>query len=113
MLNNLLLVTSAIAFNVFAQCLMRYNGLHTASLSYVQTLFSINAMLSVVMYGVSFACMLIAMKTNELSVLAPVSGGISFVLIYFVSVVVFSESFTINKTLGVFFIIVGIYFLNK
>lgn len=112
MLNNLLIVALAIFFNVFAQCLMKYHGIVSTETG-LRAYFSFSLFGAVVCYFFSFLFSTLVYKYNELSVASPVMGGFCFILLAFFSYIFFNESITGNKILGVFFITLGIYFLNK
>jgi len=111
--NNIKIVILAVVFNVLAQCFMRYNGKASQGNSFFLTVASVPAILAIFSYAISFFCMLKAFQTNEISILSPVSGGLSFILLSIFSVLFFNEAITINKAIGMMLITFGIYFINK
>lgn len=56
---------------------------------------------------------IIALSRMELSLAYPLGIALSFLFIIFWSIVLFSESITVNKTLSIIFILIGLYFLYK
>jgi multidrug transporter EmrE-like cation transporter len=112
-MNNTKIVILAVIFNVLAQCFMKYNGRTSMGTSFLLAIASVPVFLAITSYVISFFCMLKAFETNEMSILSPVSGGLSFILLSIFSVFFFNEVISINKAIGMALITFGIYFINK
>jgi small multidrug resistance pump len=67
---------------------------------------------TVVLYILTFLFLGLAMKKIELSVAYAVWSGVGIILLALVSFFFFSEKFSLVKTLGIVFIIIGVVMVN-
>jgi multidrug transporter EmrE-like cation transporter len=80
--------------------------------SILKTLFSPLIFLGLTAYGVSAVVWLFVLQKFPLSVAYP-ALSLTYIAIVFISIYLFKEPFTTFKILGVFLIIIGVYFLFK
>lgn len=112
-MNNWTMLLLAVFFNVFAQILMKQNGMATLQASTLQTIFSLKAIMAIFAYAASFLLALFVYKHNELSVAGPTMASLTFIFIFFFSWCLFNESITFTKVFGLSLLVSGLYFINR
>lgn len=68
--------------------------------------------LGLILYGVSFVLYTYLVSKNDLGFIIPLTTAIVYILIFVASAIVFHESFTVLKMIGVALIFVGVTLLN-
>jgi multidrug transporter EmrE-like cation transporter len=63
-------------------------------------------------YGISFLIYTYLISKYDLGYIIPLTTALVYVLIFSASFIIFKESFTLPKLLGITFILLGIVFLN-
>lgn len=108
----ILLLLLAMFFNIAAQIALKH-GLNLISLDGI-SLHTIIRMVSspylwsgAFMYGISFVFYIFALSKGELGRVSPVSQALTTVGIMTVSVLIFHESLTTYKIIGLLFLIAG------
>ncbi len=66
-----------------------------------------NLILGIFFYGLAFIILVIALKFADLSYAYPLLA-LSYVIVYFLSYLFLNESFTLLKTIGTFFVLLGV-----
>lgn len=66
----------------------------------------------VILYGFSFLLYIYLISKNDLGYIIPLAAAFVYVLIFTGSVLVFKETFTSTKVIGIALILSGIIFLN-
>ncbi|OHD10905.1 MAG: hypothetical protein A2086_01420 [Spirochaetes bacterium GWD1_27_9] len=111
-----LLIISAILAS-FGQIFLKKGALHSTILNqnvfqyFLALLLDIYTWGGVISYGLSFAIYMIALKKVDLSVARSFST-LSYVLVIVFSVIIFKDSVTLLKVLGMIFICVGVFLLT-
>lgn len=68
--------------------------------------------LGVIMYGVSFLLYIYLISKNDLGYIIPVTTAMVYCVIFIASFVVFHESFTLIKIIGISMILIGVMLIN-
>lgn len=68
--------------------------------------------LGMMLYGISFCLLMSIIQKNELTYMYPIITGAVTILTFAAGVIIFSEQVSINKVLGVVFVIIGIAIIN-
>lgn len=116
-----LLLFIGIAFNVFAQYLLKYGmnqiGIVSigfkSSTGFKQIFLNPFFYLSLVCYGFGFLLYAIVLSRLELNRVFPVASVFSIVFIYLISLAFLNETITVNKVIGVIFCSLAIYFMYR
>ncbi len=66
----------------------------------------------IILYGLSFILYMWLIAKNDLGYIIPLTTALVYIIIFVASYLVFRETFTITKILGVTFIISGLILLN-
>lgn len=66
----------------------------------------------ILLYGLSFILYTYLLSKYDLGYIIPLTTGLVYVLIFTASFFIFKEAFTAIKLLGIFFIFMGLIFLN-
>jgi drug/metabolite transporter (DMT)-like permease len=76
--------------------------------------FNINAytVAGLFLYGVSFLLYIYLISKNDLGYIIPLAAAFVYILIFAGSFIVFKESFTVAKVIGIGMIVGGLIFLN-
>lgn len=69
---------------------------------------SLAALLGILTYGISFVTYVVLLSRFDLSFISPLLIAFVYILLMFTAFFIFHESFTLLKTLGCVFILVGI-----
>ena len=112
-MNNYPAIFGAIFCNILAQLFMKYHGVHYSTQPFLRTIISWQVFAAILAYGLSFMCMLLVFKSNQLSVAGPITASLSLVFLCISSALFFNESFSIHKILGICFILVGSCLINR
>lgn len=112
-MKNLFLVILAVLLNVLAQILVKFSGSANTNATTLSLIFSPKTFGAVAAYGASFILTLFIYKNNELSVIAPVMASMTCLLVFTSAFLFFDESISIDKLIGIFCIIIGIYYITK
>lgn len=112
-MKQLWLIALAILLNVCAQLSIKLAGRTGVPVSLFQQILNPMLIFAVFLYGLSFILTVRIYSVNELSVVAPFMAACTFVLIYMVGYLVFGEPFTLSKSAGLAFIVVGMFFLLR
>jgi drug/metabolite transporter (DMT)-like permease len=68
--------------------------------------------LGILLYGISFILYTYLLTTYDLGYIIPVTASFVYIIIFFASVVIFKEAFTLIKVMGIGLILVGLTLLN-
>lgn len=115
-MNNWLYAILAVCCNVGAQVCMKLsiaNNISEKSLSWFASLFSIWIITAVILYGLSFFLTIKVLQVNAMSTATPIMAGLTFCLTAIVGSWVFSELLSIQKGIGILFILGGILILTQ
>ncbi|MGS0942708.1 hypothetical protein ACVA51_19505 [Pseudomonas luteola] len=112
-MKHLWLIALAILLNVGAQLSIKLAGRTGVPVSLFQQILNPMLIFAVFLYGLSFILTVRIYSVNELSVVAPFMAACTFMLIYMVGYLVFGEPFTLSKSAGLAFIVVGMFFLLR
>lgn len=88
------------------------SSLNADMLSIFRTLFSPTVFIGFMLYGISSIVWLFVLKKFPLSVAYP-ALSLTYVAVVAISILVFKETFTINKVIGVLLIISGVIVLFR
>lgn len=85
--------------------------------SYVDNKFEFNfnllSIVGVFLYGISFLIYFYLISKFDLGYIIPLTTALVYVVIFLASFLIFKESFTAIKLLGVGLILIGLFFLNS
>jgi multidrug transporter EmrE-like cation transporter len=104
----LLLVVLAIVCNVGAQVALKLGANHELRW---HTLFSIPVLSGLALYAVAFVLSIRIYAAYPLSLISPLMAAAIFLLVSLASVLLFNESMTLQKMLGMSVIVLGIWLL--
>lgn len=65
------------------------------------------------MYGISFLIYFYLIAKFDLGYIIPLTTALVYTVIFFASFIIFKESFTAFKIIGIALILIGLYFLNS
>jgi small multidrug resistance pump len=110
---NLLLMITYVISAVVGSTLMKYGTDASQSkplfvLPHLGTSVSTTALLGIVAYGLSFMTYIVLLSRFDLSFISPLLLAIVYVMLMITAVIVFKEQFTLLKTVGCSFILLGI-----
>lgn len=111
-MKSFLLVILAVLLNVLAQIFMKFSGSVNANATVLSIIFSLKTFLAVAAYGASFILTLFIYKNNELSIIGPVMASLTCLFVFGSAFLFFNESISFDKMIGIFCIIVGIYYIT-
>lgn len=111
-----LIMLLSMSIAVMGQILLK-KGVNNTNLSpSVNSIFSVifspSILIGLSCYAVSAVLWLFVLKKFPLSVAYP-SLSLTYIVVLFLSVILFDETLTPIKFLGVFFILVGVFFINR
>lgn len=106
------LIALAILMNVGAQLSIKFAGGGPAR-SLLQQLLSPWLLLALFLYGLSFLLTVRIYAVNQLSVAAPFMAACTFMLIYLLSYLLFTEPLTLTKSAGLVLIVLGMTLLLR
>lgn len=66
----------------------------------------------IILYGISFIIYTYLISKYDLGYIIPIATALVYVLIFVASFIIFKESFTMIKVLGISFILIGLVLLN-
>lgn len=66
----------------------------------------------IILYGLSFVLYMWLISKNDLGYIIPLTTALVYIIIFFASYIIFKETFTVTKILGVTFIVSGLILLN-
>ncbi len=101
------LVVLAILLNVGAQVSIKFAGQQGPAQTLWGQLFSPWLVGAVALYGLSFLLTVRIYSVNSLSVAAPFMAACTFMLIYLLGYLLFSEPITLAKSAGLGLIVIG------
>ena len=110
----------AIIFNIIGQLSLKWSMMHFTGVNLspinltkiFKLVFAPFSLLGLIFYGISALFWMLALTKVELSVAYPMLS-IGYVLIFFVSILLFNEPFKLIRMLGVLLIIGGVYFISR
>jgi len=102
-----ILIAIAVLLNVGAQISIKFAGQQGRSLSVLGQLLSPWLVGALALYGLSFLLTVRIYAVNSLSVAAPFMAACTFMLIYLLGYLLFSEPITLAKTAGLGLIVIG------
>lgn len=109
---NILLVSLYVIFAVLGSTLVKLGGVGRGAGSWLMPIINISislqTLLGIVLYGLSFVLYIILLNKFDLSFISPLTIGIVYILLMITAVVVFGESFTIIKIIGCSLILAGV-----
>lgn len=107
-----LLIILYVVFAVGGSTLIKYGSLAKSvvmfTLPVVHTNFSLVSLLGVLCYGFSFLLYVLLLSKFDLSFISPITIGVVYVLLMFTAALLFSEQFTVLKTIGCVMILSGV-----
>lgn len=74
--------------------------------------FTLMNIIGVILYGLSFVLYLYLIAKNDLGYIIPLTTALVYIIIFIASYVIFKETFTILKIVGISLIVVGLIILN-
>lgn len=87
-----------------------------APVSYIENKLSFNlniySILGIIMYGFSFILYMYLISKYDLGYIIPLTTALVYIIIFIASFLVFKESFTLIKIIGISLIIAGIFLIN-
>lgn len=75
--------------------------------------FNFLSILGILLYGTSFLIYFYLISKFDLGYIIPLTTALVYVVIFLASFIIFKESFTSLKILGIGLILVGLFFLNS
>ncbi len=110
----------AIIFNILGQLSLKWSMMHfkTFSLSpfriskILSLLFAPYSILGILLYGISAIFWMIALTKVELSVAYPMLS-VGYIIIFFISILLFGEPYKSIRLIGVILIVFGVYFISR
>jgi drug/metabolite transporter (DMT)-like permease len=78
----------------------------------IQLNFNLLSILGVFLYGLSFILYFYLISKFDLGYIIPLTTALVYILIFIASFLIFHESFTIAKIVGISLIVAGLIFLN-
>lgn len=70
------------------------------------------SLVGIILYGVSFLIYMYLISKFDLGYIIPLTTALVYIIIFTASFLVFKESFTLIKIIGIAFIVTGLIFLN-
>jgi multidrug transporter EmrE-like cation transporter len=120
-MNNLLLILTSVTMGAVGQVLLKMGAgkLSNFSLTFPNIFASIISILKVpeiiiglMLFGSSFLLWVKVLTSNELSYAYPMVS-LGYVITAAFSFLLFRETFTLNKLLGILMIVSGVFFINR
>ncbi len=110
----------AIIFNILGQLALKWSMLHFKGFNLsplkisriFSLLFAPFSLLGILLYGISAIFWMLALTKVDLSVAYPMLS-IGYILVFFLSIILFGEPYKSIRLLGVILIVVGVYFISR
>ncbi len=110
-MKSVLWIAAAVLCNASAQAALKLGA--STELTRVQTWLSPALLAGLGLYGASFVLTVRVYADYPLGIISPVMAGAIFILINLFSALLFHEPLTVDKAIGIGFIIVGIALLVR
>ena len=95
---------------------LKLSSSSSAVISYVNNKISLNlnfwTIFGIMLYGTSFLIYMYLISKYDLGYIIPITTALVYVLIFVASFIIFKESFTFAKIVGIVLILIGIAFIN-
>jgi multidrug transporter EmrE-like cation transporter len=110
-MKSILWIVAAVLCNASAQAALKLGA--STELTRWQTWLSPALLAGLVLYGISFVLTVRVYADYPLGIISPLMAGAIFVLINLFSALLFHEPVTLDKVIGIVFIVVGIALLGR
>lgn len=115
-MTNFLIILLYVATTSLGLILLKLSTSTGLPVSYIDNKISFNLNLlsvsGVLLYGISFLVYFYLISKFDLGYIIPLTTALVYVVIFVASFLIFKESFTALKILGIGLILVGLFFLN-